>query len=183
MEKAFWLWGRRSQTANNDANSFAPPHSNEHYVCSKDWGRACGYSGSGCGSVEGGIPVTTFTSRNVNVSTFQRAEEEGREGRGGGDEDVSAWGEQEELTQVRGTIHKSSKFACPCRLYVMLYVDVDVGLSSSARSFGRLPLLLTPSLQPSPTRWRLVDSSLCGVVLGGLGALLALPKAKPFNLR
>jgi hypothetical protein len=25
----------------------------------------------------------------------------GREGRGGGDEDVSAWGEKEELTQVR----------------------------------------------------------------------------------
>ena len=103
MEKAFWLLGRRSQTANNDTNSFAPQHSHEHYVCSKDWGRACGYSGSGCGSVEG-------VTRNVTLSTFQRAEEEGTEGKGGGDEDVSAWGEQEEITQVRGTIHQSSRF-------------------------------------------------------------------------
>ena len=64
--------GRLSQTANNDANIFAPQHSNEHDVCSKDWGRACGYNGSGCGSVEGGIPVTLFTSRNETLSTLQR---------------------------------------------------------------------------------------------------------------
>lgn len=121
---------RLSQTANNDTNIFAPQHSNEHYVCSKDWGRACGYIGSGCGSVEGGIPVTPFTSRNETLSTLQRADGKGREGRGGGDDDVSAWGQKEELTQVRGTIHKSSPFAFPCRQNAMLYVDLDVGLSS-----------------------------------------------------